>query len=323
MLNFSGTSISWVGTTEPLSNGSTIVNSTATATYTIDDQDPINFIVPVSSNANSYYNQILFDIGQLSLGQHKLVVEYFGNSTSVPLALNYFVQQNAPSSTTNNSPTSTSSAPVPLISSSSSSPSSSTTTVIDRKPTGAIVGGVIGGLVLISLLLGLFFFCRRRSNQRSQALDEKSITADVMNPFTLTHPGPSSNSTSVFLPQDYTSNGQSLPSQSMSSKFAQKGQLSDPASTSGSGGISPLTTLQAFTSTPQAPPSSCLPPTSPQSNLDGTRTIVPQAETEPLMQRSPSPRGANAVFLLHEDSGVRMPPPENEVVELPPFYTPG
>ena len=320
---FLGTSISWVGTTEPLSNGSTIVNSTATATYTIDDQDPINFNVPVSSNSNSYYNQILFDIGQLSYGQHKLVVEYFGNSTSAPLALNYFVQQNAPSSTTNNSPTSTTS----ILSSSSPNSSPSSSATIDRKPTEAraIIGGIIGGLVLISLLLALFFFYRRRNNRRSQALDEKSITADVMNPFTLS----SSNSTSIFLPQNYTSNGQFLPSQSLSGRFAQKGQPSDPASMSSSGEISPLTTLQSHFSPPafippsQAPSSSRLPPTSPQSNLDGTKTRVPQAETEPLMQRSPSPRGANAGFLLHEDSGVRMPPSEDNVVELPPSYTPG
>jgi hypothetical protein len=321
MLIFLGTSISWVGTTEPrstLSNG--VVNSSATATYTIDDQEPIKFNVPLSPNSNPYFNQILFDVGQLSFGQHKLVVEYFGNSTSAPLALNYFVQQNAPSSTTNSSPTIIiTSAPEPLSSSSNSSP---------RKPTAAIIGGIIGGLVLISLLLALFFFYRRRNNRRSQALDEKSITADVINPFTL----PPSNSASTFLPQNYTSNGQSLPSQSMSSKFAQKGQPSDPASTSSSGGISPLTALQsdfsppALIPQPEALSSSCLPlSTSPQSNLDGTRTRVPPAETEPLMQRSPSPRGDNAVFLMHEDSGVRMPPSEDDrdVVELPPSYTPG
>ena len=324
------------------------MNSTAPATYTIDDQDPINFLVPVSSNSLSYYNQILFDTGQLPFGQHKLVVTYFGNSTSVPLALNYFVQQDsdAPTSTSNNSSTSTS---VP--------PGSSISTT-----TEAIIGGAIGGVVFISLLLALFFFNRRRNNRRSQTLKGGSHTSpDVVNPFTVS----SSNTTSNFLPQNYTSNGQSFPSQYISSKFTQMGQQpsdpaasmsggsgtlngqslpsqyisrkftrigqqpSDPASMPSAGGILPFPllgpqfSLPAFTSTP----SSRLPPTGPQTNFNGTRrTEVPlaAAESEPLMHhRSPSPGEANARIVLHEDSGVRIPPAEDDVEELPPNYTPG
>ena len=47
--------------------------------------------------------------------------------------------------------------------------------------------------------------------------------------------------TSTFLPQNYTLNGQSLPSPSISSKFTQRGQPSDPAGTSSySSGVSHL-----------------------------------------------------------------------------------
>ena len=63
-----------------------------------------------------------------------------------------------------------------------------------------------------------------------------------------------------------------------------------------------------------------------QTNLiDGTMTKAREAATEPLTQQSTFSRqgGGNTRVLRHEDSGVRMPPPEEDVIELPPFYTPG
>lgn len=298
----------------------------ASATYAVDDQDPINFLVPISSNSNTYYNQILFETGQLPSGQHKVVVTYYGNSTTVPLALNYFLQQDASSSSsTSSNNTTTASGSIPSASSSNSSPSSSTT--IQRKPTEAIIGGITGGVVLISLLLALFFFNRRRNKRRAQTLSEKSNTvttpSDIyVEPFTV----PPSNPTSTFLPQNYASNGQSLHSSAISSKFTQRAQLTDPLSTSSSGVFPPLTSLQPESSstTFSSPPSPSFPLTGSQTNFDvGTRSRISQPGKEPSMQRSPSPRGANARFLLHEDSGVRMPPAVNDVVELPPSYTPG
>ena len=320
-LYFVGTSISWVGYTQPLSDG-----TPTSSTYSIDGQTPISFPVPASPDSNTYFNQILFKSGQLSSGQHKLVVTYTGNSTTAPLVLNYFVQEGTASSTSSNSssnaPTSTS---VPSSSSSSSTPNvgtSGSSTTIDRKPTGAIIGGVIGGLVLISLLLGLFFI-RRRNNRSVQALSEKSHI-EVVDPFIAL---PSTHPTSTSLRQNHASNGQSLPSQSISSKFTQRGQTSDLASTSSSGGISPLTPLRPQLSSPTfISPSSRLHLVGSQTNIiDGTMTKARESATEPLMQRSPSPRlaGGNARFLRHEDSGVRMPPPEEDLIELPPFYTPG
>ena len=313
-----------------------------------------------------------------------LVITYLGNSTTVPLALNYFVLRGAPFS--NSTPTSTS-VQVP------SGTLSNSSTTIHRKPTGAIVGGVLGGLILILLLLSMFFFVRSRNNRRSQALSEMpyaSPSPDVVTPFTvppsnptppflpqnyasngqsfpsqnitskftqrgqpsdpaitsgiggippLTPPrpqfsytGPSpnvvtpftvppSNPTPTFLPQNYTSNGQSLPSQNISSKFTQRGQPSDPAITSSSGGIPRLTPLRPqFSPTAFIPPSSSLPLTGSHTNFDGTRTRNPQAATEPLAQQSPSPEGANTRLLRHDDSGVRIA--EDNVLELPPFYTP-
>ena len=250
------------------------------------------------------------------------MVTYYGNSTAQNLVLNYFIQRDAPpgragpSMSSKNTPTSTS---VQSGSSSNSSPSPST---IHKKPsTEATTGGVIGGLVFISLLLALFFFNRRRNNRRSQALSANVPSPDVVVPFS----APSSNPNPTLLPQTYTFNGQSLPSQYISSKFAQRGQPADLTSISSSGGISPLTPLRPqFSSTAFISPlSSPLPLSGSQTNFDGTRTRVPQAATEPLIQQSPSSGGANARFLRYEDSGIRIPSAEDEVVELPPFYTPG
>jgi hypothetical protein len=190
----------------------------------------------------------------------------------------------------------------------------------------SIIGGVIGVLVLISLLLALFFFNRRRNNRRTQALSKMPVVTlpspDIAIPFTT----PSSKPTSTFLPQNHSSNGQSL----FSSKFIQRDQPSDPASTSSSSGGIPLTPLRPrfkFSSPESIPSSSSLLTlTGSQTNLNGTSTTqvrVTQTATEPSRQRLPSARGANnARVLRHEDSGVRIPPAEDDFIELPPFYTP-
>ena len=155
---------------------------------------------------------MIFETGQLSPGQHKLIVGYNGNGSTVPLFFNYFVQQDGLG------PSSTSSGPLAsgTSMSSSSSVSSSSTTIV-RQPIEAIIGGVIGRLVLIFLLIALLFFNRRSKNWKLRALSEMSYTAPfpyvaLANSFNV----PSSNPASLFLPEDYTSNGQSLPSQFVS-----------------------------------------------------------------------------------------------------------
>ena len=179
----------------------------------------------------------------------------------------------------------------------------------------AIIVGIIIGIVLISLLLALFFL-RRWNNRRPQAV-------------------PSSNPSATFLPQNYTSNGQSPLSQSMSSKFSHRNPPSDPAtaaSKSSRSGMPPSTRLRpqfssplaAFVCPTESSESHRLPLTGSQttSNIDGARPGVPQA-TEPSIQRSPSPQRDNARFVWHEDSGVRISSAEDNVVEFPPLYTPG
>ena len=327
MLGFLGTLIAWVGGYMPQPQAGV----PALSTYAIDGQTPISFLVPDSPD--TYFNQVLFRTGQLTYGQHKLVVTYNGNSTTVPLALNYFVLHRESSS--NDTPTSTSSSiPSGILSQANPSPSSSSSTqateaTTHRKPTEAIIGGVMGGLVLILLLLILSFFVRRGKNRRSQTLSKMSYTdslPDVVTPFT----DPPSNSTSNFLPHNDTSDDQSLHwhPQPISNKFARRDQPSDPPSTSAIGRIPPssLAPLRPhFSSTAFTSLSSSLPLSGSQTNFESTRTEVPQSATELSTQRSesPSPREANARFLMHEDSGVRIPSEDrDDVFELPPLYTP-
>ena len=250
----------------------------ANASYTIDDQEQITF--PVESLSNLLFNQLLFKTGQLSPGQHKLVVTYIGNnSNSQPLQFNYLVQQDVPSSiTSSNTPTTsdtTTSTSVPW----NSLPVSNS---LPGKPTNAIIGGVIGGIVFI-LLLALFFL--RRRNER------RSYTPNVTHPFT--------TSPTTLTSQSYTSDGQSLssPSYSISSKFTHTTQPS--------------------------PTSPRLPFPGSQTYRGATKTISSQTTTESSIQPSPTSPGTNARFLRHEDSGVRIARAGDDVVELPPFYTPG
>ncbi|KAF8801593.1 hypothetical protein BYT27DRAFT_7245174 [Phlegmacium glaucopus] len=366
---FSGVSLSWVAFIPgrfPLSSSS--------ATYSIDGQTPTTFLVPAlsSAGATELYNQILFQTGKLSPGHHKLVVTYQGNSGTAPLALDYFAVQDAPSSSTpsstpssapsapslaapslkpasapssSNTPThaivaggaSTISSSVPSSSSSGSSGSSpgSTGSSTTTNHTGAIVGGVIGGLVL--LLLILFLFIRRRNNRGAKALNEKSdASGDMVDPFIL----PPSNlcPTPTSLSQNYTSNGQSLTSPTISCKFTHRSQLSDVPSTSSnvvstfpptdtsslSGGAIPALTIlrvRSSSSTMTSPSSTRLP----YARSDSSMTKAREAETETAHLRpqlAPS-RSADSRFLRHEDSGLRMPPAVDEVTELPPLYTPG
>ena len=281
------------------------------ATYIIDDQNLIHFGNESGGFNSSNSNVMLFESGPLTPEQHKIVVtnvdkDFFG--------FQYFVQVqlDAPSSTSSITPSFTSTD----ISSGTSISSSNSSS------TDAIIGGVIGGLIVISLLIIGMIFLLRRNNSRSNALSQMSYavpqaTPDVVNPFTL----PPLNPTPTSLPHNYTSNGQSLPSQLISSKFSHRNQ---PAAST------PLTPLrqQLQVASPGFINPSSESPRLPltagvwQTNIDRARPRVPEATTEPSL-----PQRDNARLLRLEDtrSGVRMPPAEDDRgvddSELPPLYT--
>ncbi|KAF8802696.1 hypothetical protein BYT27DRAFT_7172525 [Phlegmacium glaucopus] len=137
---FSGISLSWITFIKDTSSSS--------ATYSIDGQTPITFLVPASVSGPRY-NQILFQTAILSPGDHTLFVMHQSNDSRAPLALDYFVVAGdaAPPPP-----------PPPPSDAPSSTPSSTST-----NHTGAIVGGVLGGLLF---LLIVFVFIRRCNNRR-------------------------------------------------------------------------------------------------------------------------------------------------------------
>ena len=359
LYDFLGVSVSFVALLPPK-----FPATTSSATYSIDDQSPVSFLVP--NGIPELYNQVLFQTGQLSAGQHKLVVTHNGNSGTAPLALDHLVVrvvgQGTPTSSTpstsispssgtsgtgstTNSTTSvkgtqtstnTASSSVPLSSdiptgsiisssvpSSGSADSSNSTSHLGstssstsgKQNLGAIIGGALGGVILLLLLLILFLFIRRRSSRGARRLSEKSPLGDVhdvVDPFTLPPP-------SALQSENYTSGGQYLASQSIANKLAQERNLTNnmrsttDVSSSVSGGAMPVLT-------PLRNPSSSPATTSPSSS-HGAMNKAQEAETA---QRSASSQGDDAArFLRHEDSGVRIPPTRDSLVELPPMYTPG
>ena len=254
------------------------------AIYSIDGQTPIPFLVPALSaaNARQLYNQAFFKTVTLSPGQHELIVTYQGNSGTAPLALDYFIVQNATSSSATSALTSVPGATSATSSSVPSSSSSNSTSNLDSKksPLVGIIVGVVGGVIALVLLLLLYN--RRRNNLRAQKLKENSNPE----PFTLS-------------PQSYTSEVRSFQVTPQPSGFSSKfSQRREPA--------------QAGTSisTPSPVIGERISPITP---------AIRNTETMSLMQPSTSALGSDLGFLQHAVSGVRMMPhAQGNLVELVP-----
>ncbi|TFK23869.1 hypothetical protein FA15DRAFT_641887 [Coprinopsis marcescibilis] len=167
---FNGTRVTWFGL---IPDEYRVGDSTAT--YSVDDQTPVEFTVPGHTGASAnttLYHQILFETPTLSRGAHSLEVIYRG--PAAPLVLDYLLVDNGDITYNINSgpslagpegldPTGTNPG-----STSPSQPVSSADT--PGPPTGAIVGGVVGGLAFIGMIAGLFYFFvwRYRSNERNR-----------------------------------------------------------------------------------------------------------------------------------------------------------
>ena len=265
----------------------------SSATYIIDDQLPITFVVPAftSTTADAVYNQILFQIRNLSTGNHKLVVAYQGNSETAPLAIEYFVVQDAPSPSTSSTGggTTTGTATGP-----SSVPTGTSSYNSKKSSIAAIVGGASGGLILLLLFM---FLILRRKHRKAQRLSDADASHEIVQPFTLLP----SHSTSLHSHQTINNN------------VSQSRQLTD----------APLTTSQvALTSSQMAGSKSVsvLPPTPLRNRLPASPATIPEAEAARLQSGPPESRG-DARFLRYEDSGVRIAPAEEDIVSLPPLYT--
>jgi len=144
----------------------------ADATWSIDGGRPVPFIISpyVDSFRNIPANKTrfrvpIFSTAPVPIGNHVLEVTYKGNSSVVPLSLDYLVVNHGgvrpavlpPDYSSNVLPTQNI-APNPVEAISTSKAPSST---------GQIVGGLVGGLVFLGLVAALFaIFVRRRRSYR-------------------------------------------------------------------------------------------------------------------------------------------------------------
>jgi hypothetical protein len=224
----SGISLIWLGFYL-----NSLPTASTTATYAIDGQSPITFnLNGASSEATGLqYNQIFFQVDELSSGSHTLDVVYQGNSTTTPLTLYILqVQNNASSHTAASSSTGTLSQS-PIASSSSSgavfstliptrsssvtssaiggistngSSNASSDTTNGASNLGSIIGGVIGGLGLLIFAVLAVLFLRQR-NSRSQKTD--TIVKPFLGPSTTLPPPLTQHSSpdNLFSNPQYTS----------------------------------------------------------------------------------------------------------------------
>ncbi|KAJ7206328.1 hypothetical protein GGX14DRAFT_457583 [Mycena pura] len=168
-LQFDGRGISYYGA---INNGS--AGQVMNASMVVDGGPPVFFVPPIQSAALTV-NNLIFNSGDLSSGNHTLVVTAENDHN---VWVDYFLVIPPIDSTSTSAPASSSSA-------SSGGTASSSKAV----PIGVIVGPLVGGLLLLALLgIGLFYLHRRRRRHREispptrEALDRPG-PATVITPF--------------------------------------------------------------------------------------------------------------------------------------------
>ncbi|KAJ7320796.1 hypothetical protein DFH08DRAFT_754014 [Mycena albidolilacea] len=143
-----------------------VTSETANASITIDDGPPKFWLPPVGATINN----LIFDSGDLSPGNHTLVVTAENDQ---PVWADYFlVTPNSPGSVNTSSP---------------SSPGSTPASIQKHKstPIGVIVGPIIGVLALAALAAAAFFFFWRRRRREHELPDRPAptmSTAHVLDP---------------------------------------------------------------------------------------------------------------------------------------------
>ncbi|KAF8972207.1 hypothetical protein BDZ97DRAFT_1016956 [Flammula alnicola] len=169
--DFKGTSLTWLGFYDKK-----LPFAAATATYSIDGQPPIPFILNgiAAETTGVQYSQILFQTSSFSPGLHTIGVVYEGNSEATPLSLQTIIIQNGTvppslpepietfSLTSDGAAATSSSATVQSSQVDNPNPKAGT----NSKNIGAIVGGVIGGLAVILFAAFAVLLLRERTKRR-------------------------------------------------------------------------------------------------------------------------------------------------------------
>lgn len=332
-LDFNGTSVSLYGFNEGSekhwqgSSGRYYVDNSGDTTFEI----PESRTVPGSSNLTDYYHELLFTTPEMSPGSHEMVITFTGVKTGEDplqwLSIDYlYVTASEGGAQLNTTASTAGSLPTRGSDSNSGGSSSSST------PVGPIVGGVIGGIAGLALLgLAIFFFLKRRKDNNTRAggyYDSVPFNPNNMyaapGATAVSHPPPtvgagyepySDNSTytgsaSGANHRTTPSVGQTLSSPSMqtttfdpySDEHAHGSSHGGSNSNSGGGESGPQPASFAVAN----PGPSTLSPNRSQHWTDLQREAVAE---QPVVERR------------HQDSGIRYPQQQQQVVDVPPTYT--
>ncbi|KAG6906211.1 hypothetical protein DXG01_015212 [Tephrocybe rancida] len=160
-INFQGTGVTWLGI---LSNPGSLWNP-ALVSFSIDNGTAENVWINGPTSGNISYRQAGYRASGLAPTSHSLLVTYEGDSTTIPLILDYlFVSNGSLPATTSTDPTTVTSTPGRSSSALGSSSSHTSGTAV-----GLIVGGLIGGLAIVVLLLIVWWYRRHRATRISSA----------------------------------------------------------------------------------------------------------------------------------------------------------
>ncbi|KAF9051466.1 hypothetical protein BJ165DRAFT_1448969 [Panaeolus papilionaceus] len=309
-----------------------------TAQYAVDDGKPTTFRLAglPSSRSMEQYNQAFFQTPLLPQAQHTLKVSYGGNNSTTPLTLNFFMIQHDPiltngrggggagNNTSNNS-------------------DGKQDTAHEKSTIGiaGIVGAVVGGIVLVGLLVTLVLwlrchFWRRRRRAQYLSLDIDDETLGPFDPFvdrewdpstSLHRPSISSAQLATSYPMAPTITGTTSLSRGTNEASATN---QDSFMSSGSGWYSngrPSVFSVTNGDTTLSPlecsyPSLAYPPEKKNKYIEST--TPPLTGTSSTKVQSSAEHGP--IVVHHEDSGIRLGPQpreEQEVIDVPPTYTPG
>ncbi|CAA7271035.1 unnamed protein product [Cyclocybe aegerita] len=313
---FYGVSLSWYG----VRVASTLSRDASTGLYNLDNGTLVTFsLKTIPVGAQQSYNQKIFETPVYPPGKHELFTVYAGIRDQSPLTLDYVVIKNG--STSANSTVTTITAPSTAdrtaLPSSDTVVSESSRKSVDA---GVIVGSVLGTLTFVAVVLLSIWFLRRRSQRRLQQQKEAALTnqANIVDPWFQPGPNPDIEwipEMQILLRPDSPSN-----TSDMSPNLKHR-HLINAFGICEDGTYDPR--LSLVDGSPYASQSGYT------SEQGGSSTSSSRRDQEfakhsksPLRYGSPSPTPSR--FVLPPDSGVRLPAePDQNVVEIPPVYTPG
>ncbi|KAH6879653.1 hypothetical protein BKA70DRAFT_1345189 [Coprinopsis sp. MPI-PUGE-AT-0042] len=296
-VEFIGTMLTWRGYIP-----NQFARAATTGTYAVDGGPANSFVLKgLTEKQPATYNQKFFETPLLSLGPHRVLVVYQGNSDTTPLTLTNLLIEGGNST-----------APLP------GDPSvfDALTKGGSKVPIGAIVGGVVGGLAVVAATIIVYFVVirRRKAKDRARA-DMHAVPFDPV----VDHPSPqekgspnannNGHTTPMYTPHHALPHHNHNPNQIYNSTYP-----SPPVSTTNtsSAGANFSHTNPGYGNLGGGGVAAAQP-------LRKGQIIALEARNQGSSGYTDSSANDSRV-VLHQDSGVRMDAQGN-MIEVPPLYS--